>query len=353
MALRFSKKVTFFGAFFTLILTALASLFFWGEHRVEPYIRQKGEEVLKTHWEFSKMVLDPLGREVFLHDVKVYHPDRKNETIAQVDEVRIELKSLASLLHSYRPIEITLEHPKILFATTHNGDWELAGRIPLLQRGEGEKRLDPFDIETVAVQDGSVEFRDGRKGVVIPLSKVEFKADHWRLPSKEEPLPVSFEASFKILNSAEAKVKGKGDFLSPQTSLSADLKVKGLPLPPFAPYYEQGLPARVVQGAASFSVQARCDGDRLHVPVHSEVSGLKIELKKNKAFGFMADSIVDQMKNSRGNVEIDLMISGDLRRPQFVVLTDLDPTVGQGIKATGHEIKEGVKSGWKKFKGLF
>ena len=47
------------------------------------------------------------------------------------------------------------------------------------------------------------------------------------------------------------------------------------------------------------------------------------------------------------------MISGDIRKPQVAVLTDLEPSVGQGFKAAGREIKEGSKSTWRKFKGLF
>lgn len=352
MSSRFQKKIIF-GSLVVLFLASLVSLFYWGRRSVEPYIRQMGDKALQTRWEFANMELNPLNGEVLLHGVKVYHPDRKNETIAQMDEMEIKLKSLSSLLEKIQPIEIKLKHPKILFATNRNGEWELAGRIPLIQRGREDKLLAPFDIENILVQDGEVEFRDGRKGVVIPLSQVKFKAEQWQLPTKKNPLPVEFEASFKIANSTEARAKGHGDFLSRQTSLTADLEIKGLSLPPYAPYYDHGLPARVVSGLASFSTKARCENDQLHVPVHAEVSGLQIELRKNKGMGFMAESIVEEMKNSRGNVEIDLMISGDIRKPQFVVLSDLEPSMGQGFKAAGREVKEGTKSGWRKFKGLF
>jgi hypothetical protein len=135
--------------------------------------------------------------------------------------------------------------------------------------------------------------------------------------------------------------------------MKAEIKVRGLVLPPLAPYYEGPLPARIISGSASFSTQATIEKDQLKVPVHAEVSGLKVELKKNKAFGFAADMAVDSMRNARGNVELDLMIAGDLRRPKFIVLTDLNSPIGAVLKQTGKEIKEGFKSGWRKFKSIF
>lgn len=352
MVPNFRKKIIL-GGLLILFLAALASLVYWGQQSLEPLIRQMGNRALQAPWEFTRLDLRPWEGEVLLHDVRIGHPDRKNEPIAQIDEMEIRLKSLLSLFEDARPVEIRLKHPRIVFATDPHGEWELAGRIPLLERGAKNDLLAPFDIESITVQDGEVEFRDGRKDLVVPLSQVNFKAEHWQHPTENNPLPVEFEASFKIADAGEAKLKGRGDFLSRQTSLKADLAINGLSLPPYAPYYDHGLPAKVTHGLASFSTQARLERDQLHVPVHAEVSELEIALKKNKGMDFMSDSFVEEMKNSRGNVEIDLLISGNLRQPQFVVLTDLEPSMGQGFKAAGREIKEGTQSGWRKFKGLF
>jgi hypothetical protein len=347
------KKIWITLVLILLFLAPLITLAIWGKRGVEHYVKDKGEKVLGTRFEFSRLDLYPSLGQVVVHDVRVFHPERKEEVLAEVEEMSVRLSAFTSIFQKDKPITIDLRHPKIHFATVQSGEWELAGRIPLIARGEGERRLNPFNIDSISVEEGEIEFRDGRVGPVISLSKVQFKADHWRLPTSQDPLPVHFDGSFFIRNSAQATVKGTGDFLSPQTSLTAELKVKGLVLPPLAPYYEAPLPVRILSGAASFSTKAQVEKDQLKVPLHAEVSGLKVELKKHKAFDFAADMVVDSMKNSRGNVDLDMMIAGDLRRPKFIILTDMNSPIGAVLKQTGREIKEGFKSGWHKFKSIF
>jgi hypothetical protein len=158
---------------FVLGITLL-SLTVWGRKGVERYVKEEGEKILRTRFEFSGLDLNlPLGQ-VILHGVRVFHPDRPGETIGEVEEMSVRLRSLTSIFQKDKPIEINLRHPK-----------STLGRSGLpahsLLRGGGDwPPQHRYDFWT------GVEFRDGRVGRHSP-SRVQFKADHWQLPTPEDP----------------------------------------------------------------------------------------------------------------------------------------------------------------------
>jgi len=343
-----------------VLLAALAFIAYRGQSWLVKFADRKAEEVLAAPVEFSDLSPRFQVGSVTFRRVKIFHPDRKAETIGEVKEVTVRLRSLSELFHRSKAVEVVLHHPRFVFATTRTGDWELAGRIPLILTGTAQARLAPFNVEKISVKEGEVEFRDGRVSqppTVTRLSKVEAVLDRFRLPTLTEPLPVQFQARGLLQDSASFDVKGKGDFLSPKISFSADLKMNGLPLPFYAPYYEGTLPVHVRGGLALLSGHLQCQGDILHGPLHASVLGLVVDLKKNKAFEFAADDAVNSLKDKNGNVPMDFLVTGDLRRPRFVVLTDFEGAalggVPKALKGTGHKISEGTKAGWRKVKGVF
>jgi len=310
---------------------------------------QKAEAALQTHVEFADVDLDIRSGTVTFSQVSVYHHDRKQEKIGEIPVMAVRLRNLRDIFEKNQPVELTLENPRIKFATTRSGAWELSGRIPLMNRESGEWPLAPYDVDAITVKDGELEFRDGRMGTVIKLSKIQFHAERFREATPDAPLPVKFEAKFIVGGSGRIEAKGEGDFLSTKTSFQADIKVEALPLAPYAAYYESALPVYVRGGAAYFSAKATCDRDKLKIPIHASVSGLRVDLKKHKNFEFVADYKIDSMKDSRGMVVADLMVGGDLQKPRITFLTKFDAGVGVGMKAVGKKIK----SGFGKVKNFF
>ena len=320
------------------------------------FIQQKSWELLGTEMEFVDFQADFSPPGIHLRGVQIHHPDRKKEKISELNGLSFQLEDLSS-----KRIKIHLHQPRIVFITNREGDWELAGRIPLIRRGEKEGRLTPLDVEELEVSGGEVEFRDYRVSqppVITRLQGIDFRLKGLRHATPENPHPSVFEAEFKTEEGARFEIKGKGSFLSPKTSFQADLKVQALPLPRYAAYYQgPTVPVHIQSGSASFAAVVLCEEDQLKAPVHAEIRGLQVELKKNKSFQFGAEMALDSLRNSRGNVEMDLMISGDLRRPRFAILTDFEAAfkkaIGDKFKGVGKSISEGTKSGFRKVKGIF
>jgi hypothetical protein len=325
-----------------------------------PLILHLSEELLQTRVEFSSVQVNFLEGSVTLKGFNIYHPDRRDEKIAEAKNVTFRLQYFPMLTKNLKQLEIDLDHPKFIFATTRTGDWELSNRIPLLRKGAGELRLRPFDIESVSVDEGELEFRDGRISappMITKLTKIKVRVNHLALPSLQNTLPTFFGAEFLIQNSGKVEIEGKGDFLSPKTSFNSKVRVKGISLPSFAPYYEHGLPVHVLQGIAAFSSELTCTKDLLNGPTHSTISGLKVELKDKKIFGFAADIAVGSLKDQNGNVALDLLITGNLQNFRILLLTDVNKAVMKGmtgkVEQVGKNIGHGVKSGFQKLKSVF
>ncbi len=332
------------------------------------YALREAEDLLQTHIEISSAELQILEAGVVIKGIKVYHPDRKDERLIEVDRADIRMRVLPIFVGDLAGVEFEMKHPKLIYTTTKSGEWELSRRIPLLMRGEGEKRL-PVNVDEIVIKDGEVEYRDGKVGLTTKVSDVDLHVTHVRLPTKDEALPSKFKMHFKINRTADFEMKGRADFLSPKISFDSQAQLSGLPLPPFAPYYDNGLPVRITHGTVAMTSNAKCENDMLHAPAHVSIHGLQVEPKQAKLFGFASNLVVEGLKNKNGNLDLDTLISGNIRSPQFHVMTDLTSgfvkglshglvtavpsAIGDTLKGAGTGVKEGAKSGLDKLKGLF
>lgn len=328
----------------------------------------KAEDLLATRIELASASLHLLRGGVILNGLKIYHPDRKKERIAEIDKLALRLNYFPMIFGHMGEVILEMDHPKLIYATTRTGAWELSDRIPLLKKGKGEKRLTPFNIEKIKIRNGEIEYRDGKvtsPPTVTRLNRIDVDVRQVRLPTEKNPLPAKFDAEFVIQKAAKFEMEGRGDFLSPKISFNSEARLSGLPLPPFAPYYEAGLPVRIRKGVLAMTSRAVCEKDYLRAPAHATISRLEVEPKAGKIFGFASDRVVQSLKDRKGNVELDIMISGNIRSPQFQLASDLSGAFVKGlstglmnlgpetIEEVGKGVKEGVGSGLDKVKGLF
>ena len=160
-------------------------------------------------------------------------------------------------------------------------------------------------------------------------------------------------------------MKGRADFLSPKVSFDADLQIRGLALAPLAPYYEPDLPVRILRGVLSLSSEGKCHKDQLNAPSHIEIRGLEVEPKRKQILGFASNNVVESLKDKEGNVDLDIVVTGNIRSPQFLLTTKLTSAFAKGLSQAlvenvpqameqiGKGVGDGVKSGVSKLKGLF
>lgn len=286
------------------------------------YALATAEDVLQMKVSISSAELRLLNASVRINDIAVYHPVRMDETFIKAKHVDVRMRIAPLFIGRNPSLAIAIDKPELVYATDPQGDWELKDKVPLFRRGTGEKRL-PFDVERIRIDDGSVVYRDGRAGKTTKLSDIKLDVKRVQLPREGDPLPAKFDLKFMIDGAAYVTMEGRADFLSPTISFDANIAMKGLPLPPFAPYYDSAsMPVRITHGSAAMKSHARCDKDYLNAPAHMTITALKVQPKKAAVLGFAADRVVQGLKDKNGRLEIDVMISGNIRNPSFHVLND-------------------------------
>lgn len=329
------------------------------------YAHRKAEELLQTEIKMSAVELHLLSGSVVVRGLKVYNPIRKEETFIEADKIALTLKYLPILFGKKAQLLVDIDDPMLVYETDRAGNWKLARKIPIFRRGKGEKRL-PINVEEITIDDGEVEYRDGKVGKTTRITDLDVSVEDVQLPTKEDPLPAEFEIDFDIGDGGSVAMKGVADFLSPKVSFNADLKVKKVPIPPFAPYYDKkSLPVRVKRGRVAMTSKAKCHKDYLKAPTHVSITKLEVEPKRNKVFGFAGKNAVEAMKDKRGNMELDMVITGNIRNPQFKIVNSFGSAFGKafsqglakdissGVKSVGSGVEKGAKSGVDKIKGLF
>ncbi len=352
--------------FFVVIFVGATVLFipFISRGFLTRYALQKTEEMLQTRIELASASLYLLQGSLVIQDVKVFHPDRKQEEIISVRKVEIKLKPWPMIFGDLAGLEFSMDHPKLVYATTRTGSWELSDRIPLLRRGKGEVRF-PVNIDEISMKNGKVEYRDGKVGKTTRIEDIDVKVTHGRLPTPKDRLPAKFKMDFDIEGGGDFMMEGRADFLSSKVSFDSQVSLSGLPLPPYAPYYDAGIPVRITRGTMALASHAKCEKDYLNAPGHVSISGMEVEPKSVKIFGFASNVVVGALKDKRGNLEMDVLITGNIRNPQFHVMNDFSEAfvkslshglimaIPNTIKDFGEGVGKGVESGFEKFKGLF
>ncbi len=355
--------------FFTILVSGLV-LFspLLSRMFLHAYIRNEARELLQCPVDIDSAELNLLKGGLVVRGLRALHPERKNETIMSARRVEVKINPFGILFGRISGLEIQIDHPHLTYATDRSGQWELSKRVPLFRRGTGEKRL-PVNIDQILMEDGEVEYRDGRAGKTTRIEDIDLKVTQVRLPTPNNPLPSIFHMTLDIDGGGDFEMNGRADFLSPKISFESEAKLSGLPLPPYAPYYDHGLPVRITHGGLAISTKARCDQDYLKAPSHAVISGLKVEPKATKIFGFSADRVVDSMKDHDGNLNLDLMIQGNIRNPQFHVMNNLSAQLAEAMAkslatlipdlmkaapgAIEDTLQKGVGSGVDKIRGLF
>lgn len=322
------------------------------------YALKTAEDVLQMKVKISSAELHLLSGSVRIKDMAVYHPTRKDEAFIEADSVSVGLKLLPVLIGNKPSIVVDIDSPKLLYITDRRGNWELKNEVPLFRRGKGERRL-PVNVDRIRVDDGFIEFRDGKVGKTTELSDIDLDVKKVQLATEEDPLPAKFELSFEIDDSADVAMEGRADFLSPKISFDSDIKLKGLPLPPFAPYYDKrSMPVTITRGNMAMTSHAKCDKDYLRAPAHMTLSRLRVKPKRASIMGFAADGVVDSLKDKDGRLELDVMISGNIRSPNFHVTNSLSQAFSGNfakglVKGTPEKIGDAGRAAGSKLKELF
>lgn len=332
---------------------------------------KKAGEVIGAPVEISHAELDLLRGGVTIHHLKIFNPLRRQEIFTAIDTLTLRLPLLPLLKGERGTLSISIRQPVIHYRTNASGNWELKNKLfPSQKKEEGKTEL-PFHLSSLTVDAGTIYYHDGNVGKTITLSPLNLKVKNLS----------SFWMETGIDQKGKLRIEGNGNLLAEKISFEADMRLEGLPLVPYEPYYEDPkLPVKITAGNVSLSSKAGCEKNYLRAPVHASIHQLEVEPKRNILVGLAADRLLEEIKNKEGNLELDFLVEGNLYNPQFHITTNLTKAFGKAVASTlikevpqtiekvkelGGEVRstiesikqgdvqEGIESGVKKLKGIF
>lgn len=174
----------------------------------------------------------------------------------------------------------------------------------------------PVRIGRITLQGGNVNFSDR-------FIKPNYRANLTELAGRIGPLkpgePGEVDIRGSIDRSAPLEILGKVDPFGSELSLDIVAKAKGIDLPTFSPYSGKYLGYGIEKGKLSVDVKYKVEKGVLtaenNIFLDQLTFGEKVE--SPDALSIPLHLAVALLKNSRGEIDINLPISGTLNDPQF------------------------------------
>lgn len=174
----------------------------------------------------------------------------------------------------------------------------------------------PVRIGRITLQGGNVNFNDR-------FIKPNYRANLTELAGRIGPLkpgvPGEVEIRGSIDRSAPLEILGKADPFGSELSLDIVARAKGIDLPTFSPYSGKYLGYGIEKGKLSVDVKYKVEKGELkaenNIFLDQLTFGEKVE--SPDALSIPLHLAVALLKNSRGEIDINLPISGTLDDPQF------------------------------------
>lgn len=174
----------------------------------------------------------------------------------------------------------------------------------------------PLSIGRITLQGGNVNFTDN-------FIKPNYRANLTELAGRIGPLkpgaPGDVEIRGSIDRTAPLEILGKADPFGSELSLDLAARAKGIDLPGFSPYSGKYLGYGIEKGKLSVDVKYRIEKGELKAENSIFLDQLTFGEKVDSpdALSIPLNLAVALLKNSRGEIDINLPISGTLNDPQF------------------------------------
>ncbi len=187
------------------------------------------------------------------------------------------------------------------------------------EQGPENRKVVPVSIHKITLQGGRVHYKDR---FVHPM----FEADLSRLGGRITGLS-SQQGSAAVVdlrgrvNGAPLMIKGAINPLSAMVNMDLNAQVSGMDLSIFSPYSGKYVGYDIERGKLSFDVTYRIQDGHLNADNHLILNQLTFgkPVSSANAAHFPVELAASLLKDSQGNITVNLPIEGSLNDPQFSV----------------------------------
>ncbi len=196
----------------------------------------------------------------------------------------------------------------------------------------------PLEIRKFRLSDGYFKFMDydaQQDGFVVSMEKIGAEVKSISLPFSDRPTEYRVDA--KLVQGREQKAgeftaEGWTRFSSRDTD--AAIRMEGVYLPYFRPYYGQVTQAAIQEGFLSTRALLRVKGQELDADIDFEIVGLLFESYEvgNQLFGMKAEEMLDFLKDSSGRLKLSLPVRWNLQNRSLRFKDILRSSIEKALK---------------------
>ncbi len=279
-----------------------------------------------------------------INDMRIY-PDLfsllKKEVIIRDWIVR------GASLHFYRSEEGNITGPWVLTKREEQegekSEKERKGKIPVR-----------IKIERFRMEEGALDFEDrGVEGnpAEIRLRKLDLNVRQVRFPTVSGPSPIELQGKIKG-EKREGEIYANGWIDLKTMDVSTSLKILGMDLKTFKPYYRKKVSAEIESGYMNMDVKISVKEKRIDAPGQMELVDFKIK-EDGTIFYIPARTLVSLLRDRGNRIKFQFHVVGDIGDPRFKLRENLLSRIGISlaeslgipIKVFGERLLEGSGKG--------
>lgn len=181
-----------------------------------------------------------------------------------------------------------------------------------------EKLPLPVRIDQLILKNGGANFHDR-------FIKPNYRANLSQLSGTVGPLhpgkPGTVDIKGRVNRTAPLELSGKIDPFGKQVFVDLTAKAKGIDMPGFSPYSSRYIGYEIAKGKLSVDLHYFLEQGQLRAENHVFLDQFTLGPKVDSpdALSLPVELAVTLLKNSRGEIDIDLPISGSLNDPEFSI----------------------------------
>jgi hypothetical protein len=315
------KKVVNYGIILLVALLGSAGLLLYNANKVFKY------ELERRLNGFSVESIDLKWGGVEAIRIDLLRPDKK--TFFRSEKLSVSADFISLFRKENNIGIISLDAPVIVLETDRNGKMMLPDsgkKRKKQQKQDPAVNERPYSIKRFEVRNGSLDYVDRKiSAAPVTTSLREMKVD-----AEDLEYPFAEKLSKYKLSAVIPGIKGNGslkaDGLINLNNLDTNsrLEIKDLDITGLRPYYAKKGDVEVTKGFLSISADVNIVKTRIASSGKMTLKKLEFDPGKSGTFlGLPLSAVMSALKNSRGEIELDFTLEGDLNNPKFSITDSL------------------------------
>jgi hypothetical protein len=296
-----------------------------------------------------------------------YEDPRSKERFFQVKEIRIYPSLLSLLKKSLYIKELTVFQPSFFFYRSREG--RMVGPWVTTKKEDEEKEISEKEkkrredvevqIDRIRIQKGSIDFEDRKIGDPSPQMKwreLDFEIRNIQYPLASTHSPVELNGKMKG-KSKEGIITLRGWIDAKTMDMDTSLKIKGVEIKTFEPYYRKRVNAEIESGTLDIESRIGMKEMKMDAPGELDLMNLHIKEGGGTVLWIPVETLVSLLEKKGHQIKVQFHVKGDTENPQFnlqeVFLTQvaisLAQSLGIPIKVIGGKALQSTSKGERGF----